>query len=123
MRVNGKPLLMKARFFSFGFTQVQDPETRQSILVQNYPNEIKIRLVFDMDSEWQSFRVQQKTPRRASTYDRFVAYPSPLKLDRNRTRDLRKQREWLPAKYMHLDIYNLNDDDAASGSQDDEASA
>ena len=120
MRVNGQPLLMKARFFSFGFTQVQDKETRQSVLVQNYPNEIRIRLVFDIDSEWKSFRVQQENPRRASTYDTFIAHPQPLKLQKNRIRDLRKQRQWLPEKYKDLDIYNLKDDDAAS---DDEASS
>ena len=113
---------MKARCFSFGFTEVQDQETGQSVLVQNFPNEIKIRLVFDMDSEWKSFRVRQENPRRASTYDTFVAHPQPLKLDRNRIRDLRKQRQWLPAKYTDLEIYNLNDDDAASDSQENEAS-
>jgi hypothetical protein len=123
MRVDGQPLLMKARFFSFGFTQVLDQETRHSILVQNYPNEIRIRLVFDMDSEWQSFRVQQEDSRRASTYDTFIAHPQPLKIEKNRIRDLRKQRQWLPGKYKDLDIYNLNDDDAASSdSQEDEAS-
>ena len=121
MRVNDEPLLMKARFFSFGFTQVQDTETRQSVLVQKFPNEIRIRLVFDMDSEWKSFRVQQKKPKRASTYDTFVAHPQPLKLEKNRIRDLRKQREWLPGKYKELDIYNLNDEDAISDSQDDDA--
>ena len=118
MRVDGQPLLMKARYFSFGFTQVQDPEAHQSVLVQNYPNEIKIRLSFDRESEWKSFRVQQKTPGQASTYDTFVAYPKPLQLEKNRIRDLQKQREWLPAKYRDQDIYNLNEDDAAS----DEAS-
>ena len=122
MRVDGNALLMKARWFSFGFTEVQDQETGQSVLVQNFPNEIKIRLVFDMDSEWKSFRVRQENPRRASTYDTFVAHPQPLKLDRNRIRDLRKQRQWLPAKYTDLEIYNLNDDDAASDSQENEAS-
>ena len=75
MRVNDEPLLMKARFFSFGFTQVEDQESRQTVLVQNYPNEIRIRLVFDNDSEWKSFRVQQEHPRRASTHDAYVAYP------------------------------------------------
>jgi hypothetical protein len=114
LRVNGKPLLMKARSFSFGFTQVQDQETQQSILVQNYPSEIKICLIFDMDSECESFRVQQKTPKWASTYDTFAAYPKQVKLEKNRIRDLRKQREWLPAKYRDLDIYNFNDKDAAS---------
>jgi hypothetical protein len=114
MRVNGEPLLMKARCFSFGFTQIQDQESNQTVLVQNYPNEIRIRLLFDNDSEWKSFRVQQENTRRASTYDTFIAYPHPLKLEKDRIRDLRKQREWLPGKYKDLDIYNLNDDDAAS---------
>ena len=119
LRVNGEPLLMRARCFSFGFTQVQDEETNQSILVQNYQNEIKIRLVFDMDSEWHSFRVDQATPKRAATYDAYVAYPEPLKIDRNRIRDLRKQREWLPAKYQDLVMYSLNDTDAASDSKEE----
>ena len=121
LRVNGEPLLMRARCFSFGFTQVQDENTHQSILIQNYPNEIKIRLVFDMDSKWQSFRVQQKTSQRALTYDTFEAYLEPLKLEKKRIRDLRKQREWLPAKYRNLDIYNLSDEDAASDSNEDDA--
>jgi hypothetical protein len=72
-----------------------------------------------MDSKWKSFRVQQETSRRASAYDTFIAHPQPLKIEKNRIRDLRKQRQWLPAKYKDLDIYNLNDDDAAS--EEDEA--
>jgi hypothetical protein len=123
MRVNGEPLLMKARFFSFGFTQVQDKDTCESVLVQNFPNEIRIRVVFDMDSEWKSFRVQQENPRQASTYDTFIAYPQPLKLENNRIKDLRRQREWLPGKYNDLEIYNLSDRGAATDSQEDEASS
>ena len=114
---------MKARFFSFGFTQVQDEETQQSVLVQNSPNEIKIRTVFDIDGKWNSFSwVQEEKPRRASTFDNFDAYPEPLKIEKSRIRDLRKQSRWLPAKYRHLPMYNLDDDDAAaSDSQEDEA--
>jgi hypothetical protein len=46
-------------------------------LVRNYPNEIKIRLVFDNESEWKSFSAQLENPRQASTYDTFIAYPKP----------------------------------------------
>ena len=122
MRLNGEAFLMKARFFSFGFTQVQDQESRQTILVQNFPNKIRIRQVFDNDSEWKSFRVQQEKPRRASAYDTFVAYPKPLRLELDRIRDLRKQKEWLPIIYKDLDMYNQKDEDAVSDSQEDEAS-
>ena len=72
-----------------------------------------------MDSEWHSFRVEQATPKQAATYDAYVAYPKPLKIDRNRIRDLRKQREWLPAKYQDLVMYSLNDIDAASDSKEE----
>jgi hypothetical protein len=92
IRVDDEPLLMKARFFSFGFTQVEDQESRQTVLVQNCPNEIRIRLVFDNGSEWKSFRVQQKHPRRASTHDAVVAYPQPLHIK------TRKESNTGPAK-------------------------
>ena len=83
--IDDEPLLMRARWFSFGFTQVEDePSTGGSVLVQHYPNEIRLCLSFDKQAQWESFRVEQLSisARNAESYDSFLAYPKQLKLEK-----------------------------------------
>jgi hypothetical protein len=121
MRVDQEPLLMKSRWFSFGWSQLPlDAMSGQSVLVQQYPNEIKSRMSLDMSNNWKSFRVEQKRSHTTAAFDTFIAYPDILKLDKKRIRDLCKQKEWLPEKYRDLDIYNLEEDDGSSSSEESE---
>jgi hypothetical protein len=125
MRVDDVPLLMKSRWFSFGFCQVQD-ENGESILVQQFTNEIRSRLSFNTKSEWKSFRVDKQKTKSPRSFSDFVAYPEQLHLERARIKDLAQQREWLPVKYRELDIYNLDsskssDSELQSSSSDDAA--
>ena len=57
MPVDDEPLLMKSRWFSFGFYQVQD-ENGESILVQQFNSEIRSG---DSDSELQSSSSDEST--------------------------------------------------------------
>jgi hypothetical protein len=132
MRVDNEPLLRKSRWFSFGFSQVRDRDhgasSHDSVLVQHFPNEIRSRSNFETTSAWISHRIEQKQPKRAVPFDDCIAYRG-LQLENARIKDLRCQRDWLPARYRDLDIYNLdihadspddNDDDDAGRKDDDD---
>ena len=100
---------MKSRWFSFGFSQIEDGPSGGSILVQHYPNEIRARLSFDRTAVWKSYRVEQTKSRRAAAFETFIAYRSQLQLENERIKDLKIQKEWLPFKYRGLQIYNLEE--------------
>ena len=104
------PLLMRSRWFSFGFSQVDDvKQSGESVLVQHFPNEIRCRLSFDRSAVWKSYREEQTKMARVKTFDTFIAYPTQLKLENKRIQDLKMQKQWLPLKYRDLDIYNLEE--------------
>ena len=117
MKIDDEPLLMKSRWFSFGFSQIEDGLSGDSILIQHYPNEIRARLSFDHTAVWRSYRVEEATTRRPEAFETSVAYPSQLLLEDERIKDLTCQRQWLPSKYRDLDIYNLKNN--GKESQDD----
>ena len=109
MKIDDEPLLMKNRWFSFGFSQVEDGPSGSSILVQHYPSEIRARLSFDGTAVWKSYRVEQTNSRRAAAFGNFLTYRSQLQLENERIKDLQIQKQWLPLKYNNLEIYNLEE--------------
>jgi len=123
MKFDDEPLLMKSRWFSFGFSQIEDGLSGDSILIQHYPNEIRARLSFDQTAVWRSYRVEEATTRRPEAFETFVAYPSQLLLEDERIKDLACQRQWLPSKYRDLDIYNLKENGKESPDDQDSDSA
>ena len=110
LRVNGIPLLRKARTFEFGFSQVFDPDTNQSIILQNNTNEIKVKLSFEQDAKLYSFSVEQNDDPEKQTYSNFPAHRRRLKLEKKRIKDLIFQKKYLPARYNtdDIEIYNLD---------------
>jgi hypothetical protein len=120
MKIDEEPLLMKSRWFSFGFSQIEDGLSGNSILVQHYPNEIRARLSFDGKAVWKSYRVEQTKSRGVVAFENFPAYRSQLLLENERIKDLQIQKQWLPSKYKNLEIYNL--EERKGGSEDKQGS-
>jgi hypothetical protein len=117
MYENDDPLLMKARCFSFGFSDVVG-ENRSVVTVQHHRNEIRCRLSFDETSQWHSYIVELNV--QGAKHEKTVAYPKPLTLENARIRDLRAQKEWLPRKYTNCSIYNLEEEEAIGEDEGDE---
>ena len=65
-------------------------------------------------------REDRKTTKNPRLVRDFVAYPEQLQLERDRIKDLAKQKEWLPLKYRDLDIYNLEMESSESGDSESE---
>ena len=120
LRVDGEPLLMKARMFEFGFSQIFDKDTNTSIVVQSNVNEIKIKLSFDNDANLYSYTVQQQPDEVKRRNCSHFLYTEPLKLERNRIKDLLFQRRYLPQTYNtdEIEIYNLDPEHDACENDD-----
>ena len=126
--VDEEPLLMKTRWFSFGFSDIFD-ENGSVITLPHDTNEIRARLSFDAHSDWKTFLVTAASgapgPRKGA-HTAFVAYPEDLAVENERIRDLRKQKRWLPRRYHGVNIYNLlevEEEDDDEGHEDDDRDA
>jgi hypothetical protein len=115
LRIDDEPLLMRSRQFSFGFCCSYDEHTNTTLLIQQFQSEIRICLEFQMNSPWKSFFVEQKENKDAKPFSEFFAYPDPLILENKRIRDLQRYKDWLPACYRELTIYNLEERDHSHG--------
>jgi hypothetical protein len=84
MYVDNQPLLMKSRWFSFGYSEAFDHSSGRSILIEHKPHELRARLSFDSSTDWHLYVAKAHKVRRRRAFDTFTAYPEPLILKNER---------------------------------------
>lgn len=110
LRFAGEAMLMKARWFSFGYSEMKD--NNRTIMVRHRKREIRLRTSFEQ-KDWKSFIVDGVKTRRpkAHTHPDFAAYQEALPIGNAKIHDLRSLKQFLPRKYHNVEIYNLSSED------------
>ena len=115
---NDEPTLMGTRQISFGYTEIYDERTGQTLLLQNKSNEIRSKTIFDRYKIWSSYIIQSKTISRPKAFTKYVASEHDLVLPNKKIQDLRTLKKYVPSKCKHLSFYNLSEHDDTSDESD-----
>ena len=115
---------MATRQFSFGYTEIYDQKTGQTLLVKNKANEIRSKITFDKDKTWSSFIVQVKTRAHPREFHEYIASAHNYSLSNKKIRDLKVLKRYIPTQYKDLSFYNLpehEEDESGTSEENDES--
>jgi len=121
--LNQEPTLMATRQFSFGYTEIYDKKTRQTLLVKNKANEIRSKMTFDKDKTWSSFIIKIKSRAHPREFHEYIASEHDYNLPNKKIRDLKVLKKYIPTIYKDLPLYNLpeHEEDELGSSNDEES--